>query len=647
MITLPPIIQPESPYLANMAAMWDLWPELAQQIENVSDEDCLECVKTRSGDFSCQVLGEKGEPVYLHSRYDPVKEANRWADGVVQKAKEQQDADTGRIPICYMVDGFGLGYNIEALFGRLTGDAFVVVSEPNLAVLKTAFILRDYSEILEKGQIIFITRTDRQEIFDKLQQHSVIMMLGIVFTHPLQKIETKFHAEIHQRISEYASFMRSHMISLLANSVLTCRNILNNLPTYVATSSVDILKNRFSGCPAVIVSAGPSLQRNIDTLKAIRDKVVVIAVQTTLKPLLKKGIVPDFVTSLDYHEISKRFFEDLDDYDLSDVHLVAEPKATWHVVDAYKGRGPISLLGNEISKLTLGEMGDQHDVITAGATVAHLAFYLAEYIGAEPAIFIGQDLGYTNNVYYSPGNSLHDIWKPELNRFCSIEMKEWERIVRSRNILRRSEDINGNPMYTDEQMFTYLQQFEKDFAKSSTTVIDATEGGIRKQFSEVMTLKEVSEKYCKDAIDPKKFEYRKEIMAFDDSKVDEAREQLQKRIEEIEELKDISARTVAIVKEMLELLDDQPALNKKMIELDELRAMVRHREHVYQLIKYTSQNAEMFRFRQDRALDIDDVQGKERQRRQLSRDIGYVSELIKGADRMLELLKEADTRFLA
>ncbi|MCF7958587.1 MAG: DUF115 domain-containing protein, partial [Phycisphaerae bacterium] len=582
---------------------------------------------------------------YLHSRDDPIKGANCWADGVVQRAKEQQDTDTGRIPICYMVDGFGLGYNIEALFSRLTGDAFIVVSEPNLAVLKTAFILRDYSKMLDKGQILFITRTDRQEIFNKLQQHSVIMMLGIVFTHPLQKIETAFHAEVHQRISEYASFMRSHMISLLANSVLTCRNILNNLPTYVATSSVEILKNRFKGYPAVIVSAGPSLQRNIDTLKAIRDNVVVIAVQTTLKPLLKKGIVPDFVTSLDYHEISKRFFDDLDEYDLSNVHLVAEPKATWHVIDAYQGRGPISLLGSDIAKLALGDLKDHHDHITAGATVAHLAFYLAEYIGAEPAIFIGQDLGYTNNVYYSPGNALHDVWKPELNRFNAIEMKEWERIIRSRDILRRTEDIHGNPIYTDEQMFTYLQQFEKDFAKSSTTIIDATEGGVRKQFSQTMTLKEVGEKYCTKAIDPKIFEYRKEIMDRDESKCHEAREQLLKRIEEVEELKDISVRTVAMVKEMLELLDDQPALNKKMIELDELRAMVRHREDIYQLIKYTSQNAEMFRFRQDRALDIDDVQGKERQRRQLMRDIGYVSELIKGAERMLELLKESDKRF--
>ena len=41
-------------------------------------------------------------------------------------------------------------------------------------------------------------------------------------------------------------------------------------------------------------------------------------------------------------------------------------------------------------------------------------------------------------------------------------------------------------MYTEERMFTYLQQFERDFARTDRQVIDATEGGAAKRGSTPM-----------------------------------------------------------------------------------------------------------------------------------------------------------------
>ena len=54
---------------------------------------------------------------------------------------------------------------------------------------------------------------------------------------------------------------------------------------------------------------------------------------------------------------------------------------------------------------------------------------------------------------------------------------------------------------------------------------------------------------------------------------------------------------------------------------------------------------EMFRFRQDRALELDEVQGKEMQRRQLKRDIAYVTEVKNGCERLLKMLAECVERF--
>jgi len=616
-------------------------PHLAQQIEFIDDGDEIPTQPTRSRDLTCQLPGPKGEPIYLHSRYDPPREAAKWTAGVLQQAQDVRDQQNEQVPICYIIDGFGLGYHVKALYEKLYGDAFIIVCEPNIALIRTALTHIDYSELIASDRLVFITSPDRDEIFRKLQNFGVTMMMGIIFTQPLQQLNIEFNTTAHKLISEYAAYQRTTLVTLIGNSINTCKNILYNLPTYITTPPINILQGRFNQLPAVVVSAGPSLRRNIKLLKEIRDKVVVIAVQTTLKPLLAEGIRPDFVTSLDYHEISKQFFEGLED--LSDIHLIAEPKANWNVIDYYRIRGPISLLGSELYQVALRDMPDDHDMLPAGTTVAHLAFYLAQYIGADPVIFIGQDLAFTDNVYYSPGMALHKTWKPELNRFCTVEMKEWERIVRNRGTLREVLDIHGKKIYTDEQMFTYIQQFEKDFAQCPAEVIDASEGGAKKQFCTTLSLKEAADKYCKHHIDKELFAYRAD-MKINRDKLIPAREAVLRRIKDLEEFVGIGEETLAIVREMIDLVDDQPQLNQKMIRLDELRTQVKHRMDTHRLASFVGQSAEMFRFRQDRTIGVDHHEGKELQRHQLRRDIGYVGEVNKGCERMISMLKECRNR---
>ncbi|MCP4712723.1 MAG: motility associated factor glycosyltransferase family protein, partial [Planctomycetes bacterium] len=328
---------------------------------------------------------------------------------------------------------------------------------------------------------------------------------------------------------------------------------------------------------------------------------------------------------------------------LSDIHLIAEPKANWNVIDYYRTRGPISILGSELYQVALRDMPDDHDMLPAGTTVAHLAFYLAQYIGTDPIIFIGQDLAFTDNVYYSPGMAIHKTWKPELNRFCTVEMKEWERIVRNRGTLREVLDIHGKKIYTDEQMFTYIQQFEKDFAQCPAEVIDASEGGAKKQFCTTMSLKEAYDKYCKQAIDKELFAYRDEIKIERD-KLKPAKEAVLRRIKDLEEFVEIGEETLTIVREMIELVDDQTELNHRMIRLDELRTRVKHRMDTHRLASFVGQGAELFRFRQDRTISADNIEGKELQRHQLQRDIGYVAEVNKGCVRMIAMLKECMNR---
>ena len=128
--------------------------------------------------------------------------------------------------------------------------------------------------------------------------------------------------------------------------------------------------------PAIIVSAGPSLRKNQHLLQNAAGKAGLIAGQTTPPPLLGMGIQPHLAPRPDYSHICTRFFERVPKGLRTE--LGAEPKASAAVFKLYPG--PISLLGNELADRMLSPVRAGKTRLRAGATVAHLAFYLAEHL---------------------------------------------------------------------------------------------------------------------------------------------------------------------------------------------------------------------------------------------------------------------------
>ena len=486
----------------------------------------------------------------------------------------------------------GLGYHVKALHERTQGEACLLVFEPNMDVLAAALFTVDLSDVLGSGRCVILTRLDKDYLHRHFEPHGTLMMLGMHFvSHPAsEQVAGAFHRAARAAVTDYISYARMGLVTLVANSRITCRNVANNLPTYLSTPPINVLRNRFADLPAVIVSAGPSIGRNIEQLIRLQDRAVLIAVQTMLKPLLRRGVRPHFVTSLDFHEISKSFFEGLEPEAVADTHLVAEPKATWHVIDAYPGM--ISLLDNAFARLCVGDELAARDGLKAGATVAHLSYYLAEYMGCNPIIFVGQDLAYSDNAFYTPGVAIHDTWRPELNRFNTIEMKEWERIVRHRSILRKVKDIHGHEIYTDDALFTYLQQFESDFARSRSRIIDATEGGVRKTGAAAMPLAEAADRFCTAPLPAECFDYRRQVTWRDDQRLRPGREAIVRRIDEVRCMRKQSAECLAVLKELVTLTDRPEAFNRKLARVDDLRAQIEQQPDVYEMVSMMAQHAE-------------------------------------------------------
>jgi hypothetical protein len=468
------------------------------------------------------------------------------------------------------------------------------------------------------------------------------MMLGTkVLTHaPSARVAEAAHQTVVTAITEFITYTRMGLMTLVSNSKTTCRNIAMNLAKYVTTPPIDLLKDRFAGCPGVVVSAGPSLSRNIDQLAALKGHALLFAVQTALRPLMDRGIVPDFVTSLDFHEMSAKFFQGVGD--LRNVHLVVEPKASWHVLDPYPG--PISLLDNSWARLVLGDDLAARGGLPAGATVAHLAFYLAVHLGCDPIIFVGQDLAFTGHVFYVPGVEIHRAWRGELNRFNSIEQKEWDRIARNRPILRKVSGVDGIDLYTDELLFTYLEQFERDIAAAPCEVINATQGGAHIRGTTATPLADAVAKFCTAPIDDSHWAYRSATKWNDDSRLPAAATALEARLSELDEAVELCDQLLTILDELKSLTHEPDRFNARLIRVDELRTRVAADSRAYQIINAATQLAEFRRFSADRRIEADELSHVEKAKRQIERDVEFITAVREGAIEVRPILEAALTR---
>ncbi|MGB2987342.1 MAG: 6-hydroxymethylpterin diphosphokinase MptE-like protein [Phycisphaerae bacterium] len=615
-------------FLHNMRALWRHDAELALRVDAVHDDERVSLEATRSGAWTAKMPTSEGSMVYLHSRYDPVAEAERFAASIPLEDK-----------FCFVVSGLGLGYHVRALFERLRGDAFIICSEPSIQLIATALTCVDLAELIESKRLVILTDSSKTRLHERLKAYNTLMMLGAQFVRhpPSMRVAEKAHRAVTEAIAEFVTYTRMTLVTLVSNSRITCKNIAMNLVNYVTTPPIGILRDRFARDPAVIVSAGPSLSRNIDQLVDLKGRAVICAVQTAVKPLMARGLVPDFITSLDFHEMSRRFFEGVGD--LSGAHLVAEPKATWHVVDNYSG--PVSLLDNGWARLVIGDGLGERGGLKAGATVAHLAFYLAMHMGCDPIIFVGQDLAFTGHVFYIPGVEIHHTWRSELNRFNTMEQKEWDRIVRNRPILRRVPGTDGGELYTDELLFTYLEQFEKDIADVPRRVINATEGGARIRGTETMTLREAAGRFCSRKIDPQRFAYRDTVRRRDPSRLGATGVQIERRIEELEGVVELCEELLTLLTELDGLTHDPPRFNRRLVRVDELRTKVQQESLAYRIVAAFTQLAELRRFSADRHISACETDDTERAKRQVARDIEFITGIRDGAVDIKPILTEA------
>ncbi|EJB2796057.1 motility associated factor glycosyltransferase family protein [Campylobacter jejuni] len=261
--------------------------------------------------------------------------------------------------------------------------------------------------------------------------------------------------------------------------LLTHGQFLQNIPSMLESIPFQRIlnerKNKFEN--AIVVSAGPSLTKQLSLLKAYQDKAVIFCADGALSMLEKKSIVPDYVTNLDFTDLAMKFFQNKENLKQS---IIALECATHpNVVYNLKAENCMIVLRNKAlyQRFNLNDFG----YIDTGTHVSHFSYTLALALGFKNIIMIGQDLAFDEE-----GNS-HSKGFDFGEKFSGEE-----------NIdkLKVTAYAGKGEVLTHITWNDYRIKLEYLFAcnDQKAKFYNATEGGARINFTEELSFKECCEK---------------------------------------------------------------------------------------------------------------------------------------------------------
>jgi hypothetical protein len=455
-------------WASNLKVLETRAPELAGRLKNASSDFC-QMLPAKNGQPTLFYLEPQKKAAYLHSPQDPLSEAKKMISGLDFNGEDMT-----------VLLGFGLGYLPLEISKKMHPEHRLVVVEASLEILAaacrsvdlTALFNNPRIDIFLPDQLSSIWRVVEKEVF-KILGGSVAKLI-----HP-PSFEL-FQSSYTQVETEIEAFIRAHQDNFNAlenHRALLLKNILGNLLAVAQAAPIDALFKKAAGRPALVVAAGPSLDKNIALIKKVGQNFWVLAVDTALKPLLAAGIYPDLVVAVDPNQINYTKFDGIKPHVFKQIPIVFSPLLFPDIPPLFKNRfvfGEPHCFGQWA--LSLRPPAAE---LPYAFTVAQHAFYLARQMGADPIVYAGLDLAFAPDGDHAQNSAI-----------------KWE-IDPNAADLPRVPGLNGQLVPTCGGFIHMITLFEREIATTAATCIDATEGGALIRGTKVMTLKEVISRFAK------------------------------------------------------------------------------------------------------------------------------------------------------
>lgn len=234
------------------------------------------------------------------------------------------------------------------------------------------------------------------ELRVSVEQLPVVPRRGI--THRLAGASAELQAEVGAILKSAIEAVLTNRNTIERHGAVWVRQGLDNLPAIASWPSITALANgSFAGTPCVIVAAGPSLDKNLHLLPALKGKALIIALNRSLGALHRAGVVPDLVMIVDPADL-RYHFEGVPVAPIGALVLGATVHPSLYELPA---RRILTYAGNSrLEHWIYSGLGESAELDSAGS-VATSAFTLALTWGCDPITLVGQDLAFQGTQVYA------------------------------------------------------------------------------------------------------------------------------------------------------------------------------------------------------------------------------------------------------
>jgi len=464
-------------YKTNLNTLKMYYPDLARLIGKTPLSIDYETIATKSGAATLRI---KSRDLFYYDRENPIDE--------LDKIFEEIKPLTAQMVVFL---GFGIGNEVVRYMMKYAGPlntVQILVIEKDPAMFQLALKTMNLVEIIKHKQVKFMIGESSEDLFSKFQKYLqegnrylYLRSVKSICSKGAAELFGEYYTDVWKTFCKAAKYTVMNYGNDSKDSLIGVENMLDNLKMIIDNPGINLLKNKFVGKPAVVISTGPSLMKNVHLLKDIGDKAVIIAADSALKPLLQMGHKPHLVTALEREPEIVQLVDGLSKEEVEGVYLAACPVVYKEVYEKWPGENIIVYRNFDHFKWLKIDRG----IVNIRSSAGNMAFKVAEYLGCNPVILIGQDLAIDGEKTNIDSHVLGG------------EQQSYLREMRY--------TVKGNIQPTVEttaSLKLFLESYEIDVAGYRGKCINSTEGGAYINGTMVMPFQEAIDKYIKEPFNP-------------------------------------------------------------------------------------------------------------------------------------------------
>jgi len=296
--------------------------------------------------------------------------------------------------------GMGNGVLLKDLLSNPHHERIVVV-EPDPLIIYVVFHLIDFTEELAMKRLFLLTgeQVNFPTIAALFRETTTQRFVRLYDLHIMSPYYEALSEIIHHTNHCFIEAIH-HTIVLAGNdtkdALIGLKHHVTNT-TFIPTTPplYDLFSKAKTTDVAVLVSTGPSLGKQLELLKKVAPYVTIFAVDASLPVLIKNGIKPDVVTSIERVPLTARFFQAVPKEKMQDIVTVLSSLQHVDVINSVQG-------GQKVMSIRpLGYMRltgpKEWGYIGIGMSAANMAYELIYHSQFKTCILIGQDLAYGND----------------------------------------------------------------------------------------------------------------------------------------------------------------------------------------------------------------------------------------------------------